>query len=101
MLGEVAAMERVNAHRPAGMPVWIIKFLAAAVTTDVLVVIVLHWTSFDSVRRLLAVVLLAFLVVMPALATWAPKERRRYDWASLLPAYIFLMLATMLFGMRT
>jgi carbon starvation protein CstA len=92
-------MEQVNEPR-VGVPVWIIKSLAAAVTADVLIAIVLHWTGFDWARRSLAIVLLVYLVVMPVLATWVPKERRRYDWASLLPAYIFLMLATMLFGMR-
>ena len=82
------------------MPVWTIKFLAAVVTADVLIAILLHWTHFDWIGRGLAVVLLGLLVAIPAHATWGRKEQRLYDWANLSPMYIVLMVATMLFGMR-
>jgi hypothetical protein len=93
-------MEEVKAPRVVGTPVSTIKFLAAVVTADVLMAILLHWTRFDWIQRGLAVVLLGLLVAIPAHATWGRKERRQYDWANLFPMYIVLMLATMLFGMR-
>jgi hypothetical protein len=93
-------MEEVKAPRPVGMPVWAIKFLAAVVTANVLIVILSHWTGYDWIGKGTAVVLLGLLVVIPAHATWTRKERRQYDWANLLPMYMVLMLTTVLFGLR-
>jgi hypothetical protein len=91
-------MEGLNARNAAGTPVWAIKALAAVVTADVFITIVRHWTGFDLVSKFLAVALLANLVALPAASSWG--RIKRYEWQSLFPAYLLLMLATSLFGMR-
>ncbi len=91
-------MEQTKTPIAAGTPVWVIKSLAAVVSLDVLLTILRHWTGYDLIGKFLAVVLMAILVALPAATTWG--RIKRYDWQSLLPAYMLLMLATMLFGMR-
>jgi hypothetical protein len=91
-------MEQTKARIAAGTPVWVIKSLAVVVSLDVLLAIVRHWTGYDLTAKFLAVVLMAILVVLPAGTTWG--RIKRYDWQSLLPAYMLLLLATTLFGMH-
>jgi hypothetical protein len=93
-------MEQVKAPHAAGMPVWIIKTLAGVVTAIVCMAVYDHWKGYDLVHEFLAVALLAYLIVIPAVATWGRKERRQFEWPNLMPAYAFLMMATMLFGLR-
>jgi len=61
-------------------------------------VIVWHWKSYDLLSRVLAIALLFNVIALPAAVTWG--RIKRYDWQDLAPAYLWLMLATMLFGMR-
>jgi hypothetical protein len=80
------------------MSVRTIKFFAAVVTADVLIAVLRHWRGYDLVAKLLAIVLLTNLVVLPATVSWG--RIKRYDWHSLLPAYMLLLLATILFNLR-
>ena len=89
-----------NAATRVGVPVWIVKFLATVVTANVCLVVAGHWRSYDVLGKFLAVLLSAYLVVIPVVATWGRKDTRRIEWGSLLPAYMMLMLATALFGTR-
>jgi hypothetical protein len=100
MLGEVTAMERAEDPVPVSMPAGPIKVLAAAVTANVCLAIALHWKSYDWIHKFDAVLLASFLVTVPSIATWRRKEKRPFEWAQLWPAYMLLMIATNLFGMR-
>jgi hypothetical protein len=82
----------------AGTPVWAIKSLAVVVSLDVLLAILRRWTGFDLSGKFLAFALVALLVALPAATTWG--RIKRYDWQSLFPAYMLLLLATALFSMR-
>jgi len=84
--------------RTGGTPIWMIKVLAGAVTADVLMTIAKHWNGYDLISKFLALALLANLIVLPAAITWG--RIKRYDWQSLYPAYLWLLLATLLFGLR-
>jgi hypothetical protein len=91
-------MEEAKTPGVVELPVWIVKLLAATATANVFIVIFFHWKGYDWLGKSLAVTLLANLIAIPAVATWG--RVKRYPWQSLAPAYIFLTLATMLFGIR-
>lgn len=100
-------MEQVSDPNVVGTPVWTVKSLAFVVTADVCLVVARHWRCYDMLGKSLAVLLLAYLVMIPAVATWGRNWRgyarmgtRRIEWSGLTPTYILLMLATLLFGMR-
>jgi hypothetical protein len=93
-------MEQANASNVVGTPVWMVKSFAVVVTADVCLAVARHWRGYDVIDRLLAVTLVALLVTIPAVATWGRQETRRIEWSNLMPAYMLLMLATVLFGMQ-
>jgi hypothetical protein len=93
-------MEQANSSGPAGMTVGMVKLLAAIVTADVCLVIASHWNGYNWIQRSDAVLLLAFLAMIPSVATWRKKEKRLCEWAQLWPAYMLLLLATSLFAMH-
>jgi hypothetical protein len=78
----------------------LVKSFAAVATTNVCLVVAWNWRSYDMLGKSLAALLLVYLATVPAVATWGKMETKRIQWSNLMPAYMFLMLATMLFGMR-
>jgi len=93
-------MEQVNSPGVSGIPLWLVRSFAVVVTADVCMVIASSWRAYDVLGKSLAAVLLAYLAVIPAVATWRRKRTSGIEWSNLIPAYVLLMLATMLFGMR-
>jgi hypothetical protein len=93
-------MEPENAPTTDGMPVWIIKSLAAVVTVNVCLRIAWYWKGYYWDQKFVAIVMLAFLFTIPAVATWGRKETRRIEWDQLALPYMLLMLATSLFGTK-
>jgi hypothetical protein len=92
-------MERANSSG-VETTVGVTKFLAAVVTANVCLVIAFHWKAYNWSQKADAAILLAFLALVPSVATWRKKEKRLCEWAQLWPAYMMLLLATSLFGMH-
>jgi hypothetical protein len=93
-------MENVEPSSTVSMPVGPVKVLAAVVTANVCLAIAPHWKSYDFSHRCDAILLVAFLLMFPSIATWRRKEKRLFEWAQLWPAYMLLMFAANLFGAR-
>lgn len=92
-------MEQTGSEKTSATPVGVMV-LAAVVTADVGIAIYQHWRAFDVLKRGLAITLLASLVAWPALAILARRRGGSFQWQGLLPAYIWVLMATMLFGLR-
>ena len=80
------------------MPVWMVKALAVVTSVDVLLAILNHWKGYDATAKFLAIVLVAWLIMMPVIATWRWKRITRFEWSNLWTTYIVLMMATLLFS---
>jgi glucose-6-phosphate-specific signal transduction histidine kinase len=92
-------MEQTGSEKTSATPV-VFKALAAVVTADVGIAIYQHWQVFDVLKKGLAIILLASLVAWPAMAILARRRGGSFQWQGLLPAYIWVLTATMLFGLR-
>jgi hypothetical protein len=74
-----------------------VKAFALVASANAFIAILRHWKGYDGSEKFVAVVLLSFLIMMPASATWK-WGGARFEWSSLWSAYIVLMLATILFA---
>lgn len=73
-------------------------FLAFAVTTDVSLVIVRHWKTYDWLGKFLGIVLLLNLLIVFLTRTIKLGKEEKRKPEMLQTAYIWLLLATMLFN---
>jgi hypothetical protein len=92
-------MEQVNvsdhaATRP--VPIWVGMLWAVVATARLGDAILRRWRGFDATHEFCAVALLIALVLIPANAVWG-RQGRRLDWSNLTPAYVLLLLATIVF----
>lgn len=79
------------------LPVSMVKLLAAVVSMNVLIAVLRHWKGYDGSQKFVAVVLIAFLIMLPVCATWRWKRTTRLEWSDLWTTYMVLLLATTLF----
>jgi hypothetical protein len=90
-------MKQENTSQPGAAPAWTAKFLAAVTTLVVLVAVLSHWKNFDLLKRGEAIALLFYVFIVPVAATWR-RTQTRIEWSNLLPAYVFLLTATLVFA---
>src|SRR5882757_8676329 len=80
-------MEYAKPSETSRVPLWANKVFVAVVTADVLTAFLGHWRGYDFVSKLLAVVLLGWLILMPTAATLRWKiQSYRFEWPDLLPS---------------
>jgi hypothetical protein len=91
-------MEQTTPPDAPAMPVWLVKAFAVITSVNVLVAILSHWKGYDASAKFMAVVLVAWLIIMPVIATWRWKRTIRFEWSDLWITYVVLMLATLLFS---
>lgn len=73
--------------------------LAVAVTIDVCLAIAFHWRTYDWIKKFLALVLVANLVIVPVTIIIKRKKGIATKPDMLVTtAYIWLLLATLLFN---